>query len=81
MEGDFDRGAHVWASACAVCHGVDAEGGLGPSLSGADAVDAFTFVEYVRTGSLDDADGWMPWFRKDRLSDQDLADLMIRFSQ
>ena len=81
LEGDFDRGEQLWMSACAICHGDEAEGGLGPSLSGDDATDAFTFAEYVRSGSLDDEDGWMPHFRKDRLSDQDLADLAIRWTE
>jgi len=79
LEGDYDRGKQVWMAACALCHGNDAEGTLGPSLSGSDAVDSFTFTEYVRTGSL--GAGWMPWFRKDRLSDQDLADLAARFAE
>lgn len=81
LTGDPDRGERVWNAACATCHGDAAEGGLGPPLSGDSAVDAFTFAEYVRSGSLEDADGWMPWFRKDRLSDQELADLCSRWAE
>jgi hypothetical protein len=81
LTGDWDRGERVWRSACSVCHGMQAEGGLGPPLSGDDAFDGFSFAEYVRSGALKDSEGWMPWFRKDRLSDQDLADLMVRWAE
>lgn len=81
LTGDPDRGERVWMAACAVCHGNDARGGLGPSIAGDDALDALTFVEYVRLGALDDADGWMPWYRQDRLSDQELADLAARWAE
>jgi mono/diheme cytochrome c family protein len=81
LTGDRERGVRVWMAACATCHGDAAEGGLGPALTGDAAVDAFTFAEYVRSGALHDADGFMPWFRQDRLSDQELADLCAAFAE
>ena len=34
--GDAARGATVFATSCAGCHGVDATGGAGPALRGSD---------------------------------------------
>ena len=82
LGGDPDDGELVWAAACAVCHGSEAEGGLGPPLTGDDAVDPFTLADYVRQGSaFDSPDTWMPHFRADRLSAQQLADLMARWAE
>ena len=36
FEGDSARGAVIFASHCAVCHGAEARGGMGPSLASAD---------------------------------------------
>lgn len=79
LTGDPDRGEEVWRSACAVCHGGEGDGGLGPSVVGEKAVDMLTFAEYVRIGAL--GSGWMPRFRLDRLTDQDLADLAARYAE
>src|SRR5262245_38618423 len=35
VTGDAARGKTVYADKCAGCHGVDAEGGIGPKLAGA----------------------------------------------
>ncbi len=78
LAGDPERGETVWRAACAVCHGYEARGDLGPGIVGADSVDEFKFAEYVRKGGYDGV-GWMPWFPPDRLSDQDLADLVARW--
>ena len=34
VTGDPERGARVFATSCAGCHGADATGGVGPSLRG-----------------------------------------------
>ncbi len=82
LDADLDRGELLWAAACAVCHGSEAEGGLGPGLRGEDTPDPWTFVEYVRTGALGgDGPEWMPWFPADVLTDQDLADLAARWTE
>jgi cytochrome c551 len=46
--GDTKRGAAVFATSCAGCHGADASGGVGPSL--ADGVPAATVLAVVETG-------------------------------
>ncbi len=82
LVGDRDRGERVWMASCAVCHGDDGEGGLGPGVVGAEVLEGWDFVSYIRGGGNSLADGeWMPWFDKTRLSDQDLADLAIRWAE
>ncbi len=82
LVGDPDRGELVWAATCAVCHGSDAEGGLGPGLRGKDAVDGFDLADYVRQAADDDdVHAWMPPFGPGDLSTQDLADLMSRYAE
>ena len=71
MDGDLDRGEIVWHAACAICHGTEGEGGLGPPLTGPDWADPFMVAEYVRAGT-----GWMPHYAPDRMTDQQLADLI-----
>ena len=81
LPGDPQRGAEVWLRACAVCHGDEAEGGLGPRLDGNRAPDPFTLAEYVREGApVDHPREWMPWFRTDELTTQELADLIAAWA-
>ncbi len=47
--GDVARGEAVFARACAACHGVAAEGGVGPALAGS-GVEAGQVVAVVATG-------------------------------
>ncbi len=82
LEGDYDRGEAVWARSCAVCHGDEAGGGLGPPLDGADVPDPFSLADYVRQGAdVGARKAWMPWFTTDDLSTQDLADLISRWTE
>ncbi|MBX3082696.1 MAG: cytochrome b/b6 domain-containing protein [Anaerolineae bacterium] len=65
--GDAKVGAAVWSTVrCALCHGVEAEGGPdgAPALRGT-TVDFDTFYAQVRTGTADK----MPAFRAEELPD------------
>jgi len=72
LEGDPAVGYEVYDAECAVCHGVDGEGGSGPSLAGED--EEREIVEVILTGEDE-----MPAF--DDLADQDIADLLSAIVQ
>ncbi|MFZ1728557.1 MAG: cytochrome c [Bacteroidota bacterium] len=71
LRGDAGRGEEVFGMACAFCH----ENGLGPAMRIVKRK-----VEYlpqnVRTG-----DETMPFFSRDKLTDQDIADIKAFISQ
>jgi mono/diheme cytochrome c family protein len=64
--GDTARGASVFATTCAGCHGADASGGVGPALRGS-GVTAAEVESVVATGR-----GTMP---AGLVADQNLADV------
>ena len=78
LPGDAARGREVWAKACALCHGTGPDA-LGPSLRGSLAPDRLRVMDYCRMGPSPgdraSADCWMPFFTRDVLPDQDLADV------
>jgi mono/diheme cytochrome c family protein len=78
LAGDVERGKAVWAKACALCHGTGSDA-LGPSLRGSLAPDRLRVMDYCRMGPSEGdrrtADAWMPFFTRDALPDQDLADV------
>jgi thiosulfate dehydrogenase len=90
--GDADRGATVYASACASCHGARASG-AGALVSVADVLPDDTlashppptyddadrrlvFVEKTRSGAFRGYGGSMPPFSLQVLSEQDMADIL-----
>jgi mono/diheme cytochrome c family protein len=64
-DGDPVRGRAVFAASCAGCHGSDARGGVGPSLTG--SLDAAKVLVVVQSGQ-----GVMP---ADIVRGRDLADV------
>lgn len=68
LRGNAERGIELFSAACALCHGDNARGSGPPLRRLRDYADRVPAL--VRGGS--DA---MPFFSRDRLSDQDIADL------
>jgi mono/diheme cytochrome c family protein len=76
MKGDTKRGWKVYARACADCHPTPGKAGIGSQLVRRRPprdLDArlLKIAAYVRKGG-----SVMPFFSKDRLSDQDVADIV-----
>jgi thiosulfate dehydrogenase len=88
-EGDPARGAAVYESACRTCHG-SAFDGLG-GLTEAPAIPTETLIEHpeneaggivvarIRHGGFFGIGGDMPPFSIERISDQDIADILELF--
>ncbi len=66
--GDPVRGKEAYAGRCATCHGGDATGKYGPSLTGLDPDD---MEQAVRQGK-----GGMPAYGTNTITEQDLEDIM-----
>lgn len=81
--GDENAGRNLFNASCVVCHGVDAAGTeRGPVLRG-PLLDAETIATRIRTSGLENSDvydglsgGRMPFWAADRLSDDELRDLV-----
>ena len=77
LDGDADAGAQTWAAECGLCHGQNAEG----TSRGSGLVGIFErrtdeeILDVVRFGVAT-----MPAY-EERLSDQDLADLLAWMQQ
>jgi mono/diheme cytochrome c family protein len=69
LDGDAVAGADVYDSNCATCHGINGEGGSGPSMSNVANMSESAIVDVVLTGKES-----MPSF--DTLEDQQIADLL-----
>ncbi|MEW6567855.1 MAG: c-type cytochrome [Chloroflexota bacterium] len=75
MPGDLGRGATIYAANCAVCHGVEGEGGIGPRLNPNDFIAAQTDAEllaFIRAGRP----GTVMAGYADRLTSSQLTDLV-----
>jgi mono/diheme cytochrome c family protein len=76
LKGDLETGRAVYQRAgCAGCHGAQGNGGVGPSLRDSRFVyqnTPVTIARQVRSGG-----GTMPAFGTDRISDQELASLIV----
>ncbi len=70
IPGDAGAGEKVFARACAVCHSFN-EKVVGPKLTADVAGDAELLFGAIRFGF-----GPMPYFAKDILSDQQVADVV-----
>lgn len=70
LEGDAASGEAVYADECAVCHGVNGEGGSGPAMGDVVGEGDAEIVSTILEGEGDA----MPAF--DTLADQDIADLL-----
>lgn len=77
LEGDPESGAIIYAANCAVCHGLDARGRIGPNLSDAfSGIDVDAYVE--RTIASGVSGSPMPtWSQAEGgpLSEQEIADV------
>ena len=69
LSGDDVNGETVYSDNCAVCHGINGEGGSGPSMAQASGESDEEIVSVVLTGEDE-----MPSF--DNLEDQDIADVL-----
>ena len=80
LAGDKDMGRTLWlAKGCSGCHGDKGFGGIGPSLRRSEFFYAFTdqrIAQQVRTGK-----GVMPAFSQERISDQELANIIAYVRQ
>lgn len=73
-QGDVARGEDIYQANCAMCHGTDATGMMGPALTGVVSRLTVEGVEVtIRNGR--DTRPPMPAF-DDRLDDTDIADLL-----
>lgn len=69
-QGDSDRGQAIFQMNCAVCHGIEANGEVGPSLLGvSDRLSQVKLIQQVVSGKTPP----MPQFQPDP---QDMADLL-----
>lgn len=70
LEGDRDRGQEIFQMNCAVCHGIEASGEVGPSLLGVSARKSKSkLIQQVVSGSTPP----MPQFQPEP---KDMADLL-----
>ncbi|MDB9529219.1 cytochrome c [Oscillatoria sp. CS-180] len=70
IEGDADRGQKIFQMNCAVCHGIEANGEVGPSLLGVSARKSkVRLIQQVISGNTPP----MPQFQPEA---QDMADLL-----
>jgi thiosulfate dehydrogenase len=86
MAGDKVRGATIYASSCARCHGAPhtGDGRLDPTIARIpeDTIAFFpdmaraAFIEKVRHGRFFGIGGVMPFYTLEAMSDVDLADLL-----
>lgn len=75
--GDPTKGAALFGSVsppCAGCHGVKAEGGIGPKIAGT-TLDLDTMQKQVRDPRSRKSGGIMPPYSKDAVSDEQIADI------
>ncbi len=91
LSGNSETGRSIFNATCAACHGIDASGtNLAPGLRG-DLLAAQGGADYiarrVRTSGLESSPvydgltgGRMPFWSVDRLSDQELADIIAYLS-
>ena len=72
---DLDRGADVYQARCAVCHGEDGTGGVGPELTGvAEELSVEEHLDVVWNGG-----GGMPRF-EGQIDEEDLA-AVVRYER
>ena len=64
---DVEAGARVFRTSCALCHGGDATGGLGPDLT-ASEMTGTEIADLIRTGSDP-----MPFYQSDIFSNEEVA--------
>ena len=70
LQGDRDRGQDIFQMNCAVCHGIEASGEVGPSLLGVSARKSKSrLIQQVVSGSTPP----MPQFQPEA---KDMADLL-----
>ena len=69
LTGDEASGQVVYDNNCPGCHGINGEGGSGPSMTNAVRIGDAAIVDVVLSGKES-----MPAF--DTLADQDIADLL-----
>jgi mono/diheme cytochrome c family protein len=69
LTGDSANGELVYADNCATCHGLNGEGGSGPSMASAVGEGDQEIVDVILSG-----EDSMPAF--DSLPDQDIADVL-----
>lgn len=82
--GDEARGRALFNTSCALCHGQDGEGSQqGPAIAGTN-LSADAIAAKVRTSGPEDSEvyegvnnGIMPFWSADKLSDSELADLIV----
>jgi cytochrome c oxidase cbb3-type subunit 3 len=58
-----DKGQAIYASDCAMCHGANLEGGIGPSLKGPTFIYGNTLADHFRV-IADGTPKGMPGFQK-----------------
>lgn len=66
------RGAQIYASVCAVCHGDDREGGTGPELTAAAMIARYPDIESQISDVLEgtgDMDGFAGTFTEEEIRD------------
>jgi len=74
LSGDLTRGANTYSSNCAVCHGTEGQGGIGPSLKQNAFVGALPdaeLIQFIKTGRPGTTMGGFGG-----LSDQEIADVI-----
>jgi len=75
LEGDRDRGQEIFQMNCAVCHGIEADGEVGPSLLGVSARKSQSkLIKQVVSGNTPP----MPQFQPEP---KDMADLLEYLEQ
>lgn len=75
LEGNGDRGQDIFQMNCAVCHGIEADGEVGPSLLGVSARKSKSkLIQQVVSGNTPP----MPQFQPDP---KDMADLLEYLEQ
>lgn len=75
LEGDRDRGQDIFQMNCAVCHGIEADGEVGPSLLGVSARKSKSkLIQQVVSGNTPP----MPQFQPEA---KDMADLLEYLEQ
>ncbi|WP_039729374.1 c-type cytochrome [Leptolyngbya iicbica] len=75
LQGDRDRGQEIFQMNCAVCHGIEADGEVGPSLLGVSARKSKSkLIQQVVSGNTPP----MPQFQPEA---KDMADLLEYLEQ